>query len=361
MQRSRELMEAGASLTGKLDESLSGILEVKALAGERREEEAASEKMTTYLKKSISQSLYLLTGREMMMFLGMIGGIIILLAGGHGIITGQFTIGGFVAFNGYVGRLYAPATTLATTGLILQPSFATLGRVKELFDLSEEDKGDRELERIKGEIEFRDVHFSYEDKMVLNGISLKINPGEKLAIIGPNGSGKTTMMRLLLGFFDPDGGKVLIDGHEFSVIRRSSLREKVGIVSQSIFLFNTTLENNITYCRPDATGEEVRKAMELSGVSSFIDSLPLKEKTPIGSRGIKLSGGQIQMIGIARILLKNPDVLIFDEANAHLDESSKELIKRTIRNEKRTCIIVSHQWDFVDVADRVFKMPTGIQ
>jgi len=352
MQKSKEAMEANALLTEKLTESLSGIMEVKTLAGERREEEVAHERMATQLKKSISQSLYMLTGREAMALLGMIGGAITMLAGGYAVITEQFTIGGFFAFTAYVGRLYAPAVTFATTELTLYPSIAALKRVKEFFDLTEEEEGDIEAEKIEGEIEFKGVHFYYGDKKVLDGISLHIKPGERVAIVGPNGSGKTTMMRLLLGFFKPERGEILIDGIEAGRIKR--LRERIGIVSQKIFLFNDTIENNIKYCKPEAAESEVKDVMERSGVSSFIQSLPLKERTPAA----KLSGGQIQMIGIARVLLKDPDILIFDEANAHLDESSKETIKQMIKNEKRTCIIISHQRDFIDVADWVFEIGT---
>jgi ABC-type bacteriocin/lantibiotic exporter with double-glycine peptidase domain len=291
-QRSKEAMEAGAGLTGKMDESLSGILEIKALSGERKEEEDVKEKMSTYLKKSISQSLHMLSGQEMMQLLGMAGGIIVLLVGGFEIITGRFTLGGYVAFSAYVGRLYAPATLLATTGLTVQPALVALKRVKEIFDLTEEAGGKISLEKIKGNIEFNNVHFSYGEKEVLKGISLKIKTGEKVAIVGPNGSGKSTMMRLLLGFFKPASGIIKIDGHDLTSIKISSLREKFGIVSQNIFLFNDTVEKNIKYCKPDATEEEVKKAMDLSGTSSFLDSLPLKEKTPIGSRGLNSQVGR---------------------------------------------------------------------
>jgi len=227
----------------------------------------------------------------------------------------------------------------------------------------EEDKdGGRRVDKLQGEIVFKDVYFSYDGaKPVFEGLNFRIAAGEKVLITGPNGSGKSTLMKLILGLYHPQQGQIMIDEYNIKELSLPSLRERISVVSQNVFLFNDTIWNNILYSRPEATEAEVRQAAELSGATEFIEKLDGGYDTMVGEIGKKLSGGEKQKIAIARAILREADVLIFDEATVHLDRESEERIRRLINDyfRDKTSLIISHKkWDISGI-DRIIELEKG--
>ena len=280
------------------------------------------------------------------------------------IIRGSFTLGSYIAFSGYLARLYGPTQMLASAGLIFQPAFSALDRYRELMGAAREEEKEtgRRVEKLQGEIEFKEVYFNYDgQKPVFERLNLRISAGEKVLITGQNGSGKSTLMKLILGLYHPRRGQIMIDGYNIKELSLASLRERISVVSQSVFLFNDTIWNNILYSRPDATESEVRRAVELSGAAEFIEKLEEGYNTIVGETGKKLSGGEKQKIAIARAILREADVLIFDEPTAHLDKESAAMIERLVRDNFRdkTCLIISHKkWDISGI-DRIIELEEG--
>ena len=236
-----------------------------------------------------------------------------------------------MAFAAYAGKLFGPTQMLATIGMTFHPASVALERITELLELTGEEDSDNRprIGGIHEKIVFRNVTFCYEDRQVLSNINIEINNGEKLAIAGPNGSGKSTIIKLLLGLYKVREGSILIDGYDIASISLSSLRERISVISQNTFLFNDTIINNIIYSKPNATMEEIQEAARFSGAFEFIGRLKNGYETVIGERGVRLSGGERQKISIARAILKEADIIIYDEATAHLDSKSERAINET--------------------------------
>ena len=362
---SKQLMEQNAQVSRLLQESLAGISVIKAFAKEQYETEKMHRWLARLFHASIVQSLVNSISGEMVAFVAALGGLAVLGYGGVEIIRGHFTVGGYFAFSGYLAKLYGPVQTFASLGLMLQPVGVALRRVFELFDQIPEDQDERRtisLSQIRGDIVFRNVHFSYDgSKEVLHDISFHIEPGQKVAFVGPSGAGKSTVLRLILGFYRAREGSILIDGHPIDRLILSDLRERIGIVSQNIFLFNDTVMNNILYSKPEASEEEVIRAAKIADAHEFISHLPEGYQTVVGERGTVLSGGQMQRISIARAILKDPDVIIFDEATSYLDRISERRIQRAIEKTfaDKTCIIVAHRLSTIVSVDKIFVIDDG--
>jgi ATP-binding cassette subfamily B protein len=212
------------------------------------------------------------------------------------------------------------------------------------------------LSEVSGEIEFSGVSFSYgENKEILSDVSFKVPKGNTLALVGPSGGGKTTVCNIIPRFYEISEGSVLIDGKDIRSFTRASLRQKIGIVSQDVFLFDTTIYENIAFGRLSATKEEVKKAASLAGIAEYIESLPDGYDTEVGERGVRLSGGQKQRIAIARVFLKNPPILILDEATSALDNVTENMICESLNKlaEGRTTIVVAHRLSTVKNADKI--------
>ena len=359
---SKEVMEKFAVLSHKVQDSLQGVEVIKTFTSEERETERIHYYLDELKQTSIKRNIVFTLSSELLTLIGALGGFIVLWWSGIGIIRGTFTIGTYIAFSAYLAKLFGPTQMMATIGLRFQPALTALERVRELMEYeAEEDKGIK-INKIKGEIEFKDVYFTYDSEReeVLKGINLKILPKEKILITGPNGSGKTTLIKLLLGLYRTKKGKILIDGKDINEISLSSLRERVSIVSQNTFLFNDTVRNNILYSRPDASEEELEQAGKLSGAYEFIKNLDKGFDTMIGERGVRLSGGERQKLSIARAILKDSDIIIFDEATTHLDRESEKRIQKLINEnfKDKTCIIISHRiWNNPNL--KVYFMNNG--
>ena len=231
-------------------------------------------------------------------------------------------------------------------------------RIFELMDTEPEmdEEGAVDLEKVEGEIEYRDVSFSYnENKHVLENLSFKLKKGETLALVGPSGGGKTTICNLIPRFYEIDSGEILIDGVDTRHVTRRSLRKNVGIVSQDVFLFDSTIYDNLVYGSEGVTDEEVVEAAKMANIHEYIMSLPDGYQTLVGERGIKLSGGQKQRVSIARVFLKNPPILILDEATSALDNATEVLIQKSLEKlcVGRTTLVVAHRLTTVKNADEI--------
>jgi len=361
---SREVMEKGAVVSSRVQETLSGVEVVKVFNSEERETSRLHSLLDELKQVNIWRTVKATLSSELLGLIGALGGYVILWYSGWDIIRGGFTLGSYIAFSGYLARLYGPTQMLASAGLLFQPAFTALDRYRELIEaFGEEDKyGGKRVDKLQGEIVFKDVYFSYDgSKPVFEGLNLRIAAGEKVLIIGPNGSGKSTLMKLILGLYHPQQGQIMIDEYNIKELSLPSLRERISLVSQNVFLFNDTIWNNILYSRPEATEAEVRRAAELSGAAEFIEKLDGGYDTIVGETGKKLSGGEKQKIAIARAILREADVLIFDEATVHLDRESEERIRRLINDyfKYKTSLIISHKkWDISGI-DRIIELEKG--
>lgn len=357
-----ETMEKGAIFHGKFQQSISGAEEIKRMALEEKEAQNINEVNKEYVKSSIKYGILLSFGSEAIMLLSSLVSVLLLYLGGQSVIQESISIGTYMAFTGYFGKLYAPVVNWSLSMYTFKPAFVALERIRDFFmKYSEEDET---LDKIKidkiNEIEMKKVRFCYPDgkEYVLRNFNLKAERGDKVLLKGPNGSGKSTVIRLLLGFYENYEGEILINGVELNKLSKKSLRSRVSIVSQKIFLFNDTIENNIKIIN-NVDDEKYEIVLRKSGLKAFVESLPLKDQTLVGENGVKLSGGEIHKLAIARAMVKSDsDVFIFDEATAHLDKDTKELIKKFIKDEldNKICIIMDHSDYFDDVCNKIVHL-----
>lgn len=362
---SKDVFEKGAFLSRQFQESIAGIEVIKTFASEERESQKVRHNLVDYMRSSITTSIIQSISGEGLALLGALGGFIVLWYGGSEIMRENFTIGGYVAFAAYLGKLYGPTQIMASLGLTIQPAVSALNRVKELIDMTsdEEDKNRIiKISKVTGKIEFKNVFFSYDHKRdVLRDVSFTINPGEKVAFIGPNGSGKSTIIKLILGLYKTERGSIEIDGYNIDSIVLSTLRDRISTVTQNIFLFNDSIRNNIGYSNPNSQEEEIIEAAKKAGAYEFIMNLENKFDTIIGETGKKLSGGEKQKISIARAFIKNSEIIIFDEATSHLDDESMKKVQKIVNEEfeNKTCIIVAHRLSKSVKIDKIHKLDKG--
>lgn len=345
--------------------TIAGVKTIKSLSVEENVQEKFSrENEGLYSMNVEATKITALYGNASFLILGLAMSAM-LYYGGKGIIGGTLTVGELVAFLTYMLTMMWPLRALGFTIGDIQRSLAAASRLFEVIDSAPEavDAPDAvEIEDPRGEVEFKDVHLTYHTgRTVLKGVNLKISPGEKVLVTGPPGSGKSTLVKLIARFYEPDRGKVLIDGIDVRKIKTKSLRRIVAYVPQEPFIFNRSLKENIALAKPDATMDEITKAARMARIHDFISSLPSGYDTVVGEKGITLSGGQRQRIALARALLLNPKVILLDDPFSNLDaETEKEILNdlETILQDK-TAIIVSQRLSPVKIADRVIVMENG--
>lgn len=358
----RQIRESLADVNSRLEDSLSGIRVVKSFTNEEYEIDKFDEgnNQFKYLRTKSVKYIGILHGG--INFFSNISTLLALIAGGYFVAKGDIRVGDLVAYLIYISQFLQPVKRLAQFVEQYQRGMAGFKRFYEIMNIKPDiiDKNDAiEIDSAKGKIEFKNVSFSYNDKSsILENIDLKVNAGESIAIVGPSGVGKTTLCSLIPRFYDVDNGNICIDDIDIKNIRIKSLRKNIGIVQQDVFLFAGTIRENILYGKLDATEDEIINAAKAANAHDFIMELEDGYDTYIGERGVKLSGGQKQRISIARMFLKNPPILILDEATSSLDNQSEAIIQKSIEqlSQNRTTFIIAHRLATVKSAKRIIVL-----
>jgi len=391
----RRQMAANAEMNSVMQETLSvsGALLVKLFGRSEFEHDRFATHASQVRDLGITQATI---GRWFFMALGLVaalGTAATFWLGAVFVINGTLTVGTIVALSAYLGSLYGPMSALANARVEFTTSLVSFERVFELLDM-QIDLGEAEdpveVDHIVGRVEFDDVWFSYDAGMssglesvarfswgefgrtdggeqrgpggwVLQGVSFTVEPGEMVALVGPSGAGKTTSTYLVPRLYDASRGRVLIDGIDVRQLRLDALAQAVGVVTQETYLFHDTIEANLRYAKPDASEDELRAAAEAANIAEFIDSLPEGMGARVGERGYRLSGGEKQRMAIARVILKDPSILILDEATSHLDARSEALVQQALERimENRTSLVIAHRLSTVLTADKIVVIDDG--
>ncbi|MDH5518036.1 MAG: ABC transporter ATP-binding protein/permease [Gammaproteobacteria bacterium] len=294
-----------------------------------------------------------------------IGVTFIMIYAAQGVVDGSMTLGDLVLVNAMMLQLFMPLGFLGIIYRALKYSLADMDLMIRLLDRKPEIKDHdhaTELHISKAEVEFNNVSFSYkEDRQILDKISFKVSAGKKVAIVGASGAGKSTITRLLFRFYDTNSGDILIDGQNISSVSQKSLRKSIGIVPQDTVLFNDTIFNNIIYARPDATEDDVYQAAKMANIHDFIKRLPDGYQTVVGERGLKLSGGEKQRVAIARVIISQPRIMVFDEATSSLDSKSEQAILQALKDisQQHTTLVIAHRLSTVVDADEILVLDEG--
>ncbi len=357
-----ETRKSIATINASLESSISGIRVTKAFNNALKEEEKFEVGNKEYVASR--SKAYKAMGQfySSTSFVTDIFNVIVLISGGLFLFNNQITFGDYSTFIVSVNLFITPVTTLIQFSEQYQNGVTGFERFLEVIDQKEEVDGGKDYPDLKGEIAFDKVSFAYDKKKpVLKDVSFKLEEGKTLALVGPSGGGKTTICHLLPRFYNVTGGDIKIDGIDIKDISFKTLRDKIGIVQQDVFLFNGTIYDNIIYGKLDATYDEVVNAAKAANIYDFIKDLPDGFDTQVGERGVKLSGGQKQRLSIARVFLKNPPILILDEATSALDNTTELLIQEALDRLalKRTTIVVAHRLSTIKNADEILVIEEG--
>lgn len=365
-RRERTLFDQYVRIYSRFNEVLSGILTVRSFSMEDMEKQR-------FLRDVGQANRTVIRGVGIDTGFGAATNLVVMIAriaaigfGGVLFIRGEVTVGTILAFLGYVGSLFSPVQGLSGVYQTLQRASVSLDEIFAILD-AQEHLGDRPgakaVSSIRGDVLFDNVHFTYEqtDRPVLKGVSLDVKAGETIAIVGPSGSGKTTLMALLMRFYDPSSGVVRLDGTDLRDLKQSSLRRNIGVVLQDPLLFNDTAHNNIAYGRPEAAMAEIIQAAKAANAHDFISRLPEGYETVLGERGGRLSVGERQRVTIARALVKNPPIIILDEATSSLDAESEAMVQEALERlmKGRTTFVIAHRLSTVVNADRIIVLTEG--
>lgn len=361
----RENRVKSGEITARAEESLGGIRLVKAFAQEEYELARFMEKSLDFLETRRRSYKILAYFSGSVNFFTNITNLLILACGGLLIAKDKLSLSDFVAFLLYVNLFMKPLLRLTVFTEMYQRGMAGFQRFYEIMEMKPEIINQKDTvvcKKIRGEIEFDNLVFGYSDqKKVIKGFNLKIAPGQTVAFVGETGVGKTTIASLLLRFYDPLSGRILVDGIDIRQYKQQELRRNIGIVQQDVFLFSDSVTHNIAYAKPEAEQSEVENAARLAAADKFIEELPNKYATEIGERGVKLSGGQKQRLAIARVFLKNPPIVILDEATSSLDNYTEKLIQESLDKlaENRTTLIIAHRMSTIKNADKIIVLNNG--
>lgn len=358
--------QALAQVQGYLHERVSGMAVIRSFAIEDFEQKRFDKENRNFLDKAIDHTSWNAKTFSVVNTITDIAPLIVIFYAGYQVIQGHLTIGTMVAFIGYIDRLYNPLRRLINSSTSLTQAFASMDRVFEFMDEPYEidDKPNaRKAENIQGTIQLENVSFRYneDEPYVLENVDLKIEKGETVAFVGMSGGGKSTLVSLIPRFYDVTKGRILLDGIDIREYQAKSVRDQIGMVLQDNFLFSESVKDNILIGNPGATDEGVIEAAKAANAHEFIMNLPHGYDTKVGERGVKLSGGQKQRIAIARVFLKNPPVLIFDEATSSLDLESEHLIQEALEKlaKNRTTLIVAHRLSTITHADKIVLIENG--
>jgi ATP-binding cassette, subfamily B, bacterial len=362
----RQLQESWAQASTLVEETVSGIRVVKGLGAgaalESRFRRRSDEIMDRALHLARLDAVFV-PFLEMLPLLGIAA---VLWFGGRRVISGELSVGSFVAFNAYVVMLVWPLRVLGQRVTTLQKALGASGRITEVLEAEPrllEPRHPQELERpVRGDVRLEGVCFGHEgDHAVLDGLDLHVSPGESVALVGATGSGKSTVAGLLARLYDPEDGRVLLDGHDLRDLRLDDVRRSVALVFEETFLFSESVRENIRVGRPDAADEDIQRAAELAGAADFVVNLPDGYDTVLGERGFSLSGGQRQRIAIARAILADPALLVLDDATSAVDATKEHEIRAALTEvmRGRTTLVIAHRPATIALADRVAVLEGG--
>ena len=359
---SRDMQEATAVSSAVISESFAGIRTIKAYLREDFQEDVVTGQLKGLRDIYIKTNWFGVLSTVGTSFLTSLSITFVLWYGCRSVMTGHMTLGQVFAVLAFLSFLYGPVNSFVAANLRIQQSAAAIQRIYEFLKEPKERSDGKRLDKVKGQIEFRDVSFAYDGiNNVLDNVSFNIEPGKALALVGRTGAGKSTLVNLLLGFYSPQKGAVLLDGHNINDLSLETVRESIGVVDQQTFLFSGTILENIRFGKPEASFEEVVAASKQSYADEFIERLPEGYQTRVGERGVRLSGGQCQRIALARMFLKNPQILILDEAVSAIDSESERYIQRALVPliSTRTTIVIAHRLSSLLLADHVIVIEQG--
>jgi len=365
-RRYRKQREASSAMNALLMDNLQGVRQIKAFGREAHEDARFADRADGLRQSTLGIMKVWALYQPAMGFAGAIGFALVLWIGGRMAIQHQMEPGALVGYLLYLGMFYTPIGQLHGLNQLLQSGRAAGERVLDILDGTEEraDARPRQPLRkpVRGEVVFDAVDFSYgEGKTALRNINLRANPGEMIALVGPTGAGKSTIVNLLPAFYEPTSGRILVDGQDLGALTLASLREHISVVSQEPFLFNGTIRENILYGKLDASNEELLAAARAANCHDFITRLPCGFDTGVGERGVKLSVGEKQRVSIARALLKNAPILILDEATASVDTATERLIQEALEHlmAGRTSFVIAHRLSTIRQADQILVLRQG--
>ena len=361
----REANRADSRSNTRAIDSLINYETVKYFANEKHESELYDRELASWEKAKRKNRLTLFalnTGQTLIISISMTA---MLALAASNVAKGVMTIGDFVLINAFMMQIFLPLNFLGFVYREIKSSMVNIERMFKLMSVQSkvaDSEGAKNLELTQGRIEFKNVSFSYEkERPILTGLNFSLAPGEKLALVGGSGAGKSTIAKLLFRFYDVSSGGIYIDGQNVKEVSQLSLRQSIGVVPQDTVLFNTSILENVRYGRPGASDEEVKEAIALSHLHDFIEQLPKGYETQVGERGLKLSGGEKQRVAIARTILKQPGILIFDEATSSLDSASERAVLKAIDevSQGKSSVVIAHRLSTIVKADRILVLEQG--
>ena len=361
----RRMNKLDTEASARAVDSLLNYETVKYFNAEKMETGRYDQAMAGYQKAAIASRTSLSTvniGQSVIMNIGL---FVLMLLTADRIQSGEMEVGAIVTITLVMAQLYRPLNILGWAYREIKQGLADMEKMFSLLDVEPEVRdrpGATPLEDVRGVVEFEDVDFAYDpDRRILHGVSFRIGDGERVAVVGPTGAGKSTLSRILYRFYDIQGGSVRVDGRDIRDLTQDSLREAIGIVPQDTVLFNDTIGYNLSYAAPDATQDEIEAAARAARIHEFVEGLPQGYDTVVGERGLKLSGGEKQRVAIARTLLKDPAILILDEATSALDNTTEAEIQEALASASRgrTTLVIAHRLSTIRDADRIVVMEEG--
>jgi subfamily B ATP-binding cassette protein MsbA len=355
-----------ADISSLLQERLMGVRIVKSFAMERHEIKKFTEESEQSFQLAMKQSQIVATQVPLLGFIQALAVAAIIWYGGFEVVSGHLSSSNLIAFFTGIALLADPLAKISSINAIIQEALAAAQRVFEVVDIHptvKEKPNALKLENLQGQVQFKDVSFKYEsdDRLILKQLNFNVSPGEIIALVGPSGAGKTTLVNLIPRFYDITHGQILIDGVNLCDLQLYTLRSQTGIVPQETILFSGTIKDNIAYGKVNASLEEIIAAARAANAHQFIEQQKNGYDTLVGERGVKLSGGQRQRLAIARALLKNPKILIFDEATSSLDTESERLVQTAMDHlmQGRTTFVIAHRLSTVQHAHRILVLDEG--